>query len=95
MFLAFFNPNIVSLSNGKFCFLLLKHYFVAILPTLLDGMQLTACRRAIIHRHLYMFIHYLDRTSKFWFSKCWSHEKDMRSGNQILGKIFSGKSCGD
>lgn len=74
------NPRLPCLNYPPYYLLRL----ITILPTLLDGMQLTACRRAIIHRHLYMFIHYLDRTSKFWFSKCWSHEKDMRSVSNKL-----------
>ncbi|KAK4474208.1 hypothetical protein MN116_003505 [Schistosoma mekongi] len=69
------NPQLPCLNYPPYYLLRL----LTILPTLLDGMQLTLCRRAIIHRHLYMFIHYLDRTSEFWFRKCSSLHKDIHS----------------
>ncbi|CAH8447370.1 unnamed protein product [Schistosoma turkestanicum] len=81
-------PNSEVLKNPQLPCLNYPPYYLlrlfTILPTLLDGMQLTSCRRAIIHRHLYMFIHYLDHTSNFWFSKYWPHEKDIASASSKL-----------
>ncbi|CAH8474454.1 unnamed protein product [Heterobilharzia americana] len=75
-------PNCEALKNPKLPCLNYPPYFLlrlfTILPTLLNGMELTSCRRAIVHRHLYMFIHYIDRTTKFWFDKSWLNDVDMR-----------------
>ncbi|VDQ00248.1 unnamed protein product [Trichobilharzia regenti] len=74
-------PNSEAVKNPKLpCLNYPPHFLLrlfTILPTLLDGMQLTLCRRAIIHRHLYMFMHYVDKTSKFWFGKIWLTDMDI------------------
>uniref|UniRef100_A0A183TAM9 MRG domain-containing protein n=1 Tax=Schistocephalus solidus TaxID=70667 RepID=A0A183TAM9_SCHSO len=38
------------------------------LPTLINQMALTKCRRAIVLRHLCLFIMYLDASREYWFT---------------------------
>ncbi|KAA3675894.1 pentatricopeptide repeat domain-containing protein 3 [Paragonimus westermani] len=39
------------------------------LPRILEGLSMTLCRRAIVSRHLAMFLDYLERTSTYWFTE--------------------------
>ncbi|KAF5396460.1 hypothetical protein PHET_10491, partial [Paragonimus heterotremus] len=39
------------------------------LPRILESLSMTLCRRAIVSRHLAMFLDYLERTSTYWFTE--------------------------
>ncbi|KAG5447857.1 hypothetical protein CSKR_104446 [Clonorchis sinensis] len=73
------------------------HYLLRVfvnISDLLNTLPMTACRRAIVTRHLVLLLDYLERTRSFWFAKATPHHTShmSRSPQGVPSEVIQGSA---